>query len=255
MSDTSGQFVWYDLMTPDVDSAVRFYTEVVGWETQQWDGPEAYTMWTAAGAPIGGVVPLTKEHAAAGVIPHWMAYVTVDDVDAAVTRVKKSGGTIVAEPRDIPNTGRFAVIRDPQGALIAIYRPQNEALSGPPAVGQFSWHELTTSDADAAFAFYNSLLGWEKTSDFDMGAMGKYQMYGQHGRPYGGMMNMPPEMKGSPAWLCYVRVLDVKAATEIVRKLGGQVEHGPMEVPGGDWVTLCRDPQGAPFAIHQTASA
>src|SRR5215213_1864717 len=159
MSNTPGQFVWYDLMSPDVDAATRFYTEVVGWGTQQWDGPAAYTMWTASGAPIGGVVPLTSEHASAGVVPHWMAYITVDDVDATLKKAKSNGATVVAEPRDIPNTGRLAVMRDPQGALIAIYKPANDSPTGEPAIGQFSWHELSTTDYAAAWNFYSDLFG------------------------------------------------------------------------------------------------
>lgn len=255
MSNTSGQFVWYDLMTPDVDAATGFYKEVVGWGTQDWDGPAPYTMWTASGAPIGGVVPLTAEHAAAGVVPHWMAYISVADVDAIVEKARNKGATVVAEPRDIPDTGRFAVIRDPQGALIAVYKPVNESPAGEPGIGQFSWHELLTTDRVAAFDFYSDLFGWEMTSDFDMGGtMGIYQMFGQNGIPYGGMMNNPPDNPMPPNWLLYVRVEDLHTAVERVKQLGGQILFGPMEVPGGDEVATALDPKGTAFGLHQRKS-
>jgi predicted enzyme related to lactoylglutathione lyase len=248
MSDTPGQFVWYDLMTSDLDRAVAFYTEAVGWGTQPWNGPAPYVMWTVNGAPIGGVVPYTSEHAAAGVTPHWVAYVTVADVDEAVAKTRRHGGTIVNEPRDIPDIGRIAVIRDPQGALIALFKPIAAMPTDESAVGNFSWRELVTSDHEAAFEFYTDLFGWEKTSDFDMGpAMGKYQMYGQDGKAYGGMMN---NASVPPHWLCYIKVGEIKAAADRIKQLGGQVLYDPMEVPGGDWVTACLDPQGAAFAIH-----
>lgn len=252
MSNTPGQFVWYDLMSPDVDAATKFYAEVVGWGTQQWDGPAPYTMWTASGAPIGGVVPLTPEHASAGVVPHWMAYITVDDVDATMEKAKNNGATVVAEPRDIPNTGRMAVMRDPQGALIAIYKPSNDSPGGEPAVGQFSWHELSTTDHPAAWKFYSDLFGWEKMGEMDMGgAMGIYQMFGANGQMLGGMMNKAPENPMPPNWLIYVRVNDVRASVDAVKRLGGQVLYEPMEVPGGDEVSAVMDPQGTAFGLHQ----
>ena len=255
MSNTPGQFVWYDLMSPDVDGATRFYSEVVGWGTQQWDGPAEYTMWTASGVPIGGVVPLTGEHAAAGVVPHWMAYITVADVDATIEKAKSKGASVVAEPRDIPDTGRFAVIRDPQGALIAVYKPMNDSPIGEPGIGQFSWHELLTTDHPAAFEFYSDMFGWEKMSEMDMGGtMGIYQMYGIDGRMLGGMMNKGPDNPMPPNWLLYVRVEDVHKAVDKVKELGGQILFGPMEVPGGDEVATAVDPQGAAFGLHQRKS-
>lgn len=240
-------------MTSDLDRAVSFYTEAVGWGTQPWNGPSPYVMWTVNGAPIGGVIPYTSEHAAAGVTPHWVAYVTVSDVDEAVEKTRNYGGSIVNEPRDIPDIGRIAVIRDPQGALMAVFKPTAAMPAGEPAIGNFSWHELVTSDHEAAFEFYSDLFGWEKTSDFDMGPeMGKYQMYGQSGRHYGGMMN---NASVPPHWLCYVKIGEIGPAVERIKQLGGQVLYDPMQVPGGDWVTACLDPQGAAFAIHSSKSA
>jgi predicted enzyme related to lactoylglutathione lyase len=65
----------------------------------------------------------------------------------------------------------------------------------------------------------------------------------------GGMFNKPPQMPVS-AWLYYVQVPDVQRAAETVKQHGGQIVQGPMEVPGGDWIAQCLDPQGAMFAVH-----
>ncbi len=258
MSKTSsGRFVWYDLMTSDPDAATTFYTQLIGWGTAPWEGgPEPYTMWTNRETPIGGVMRLPEDAKAAGAPPHWLAYVEVADTAATAKRAEELGGKILHGPMDIPSAGTFAVLADPQGAAFAIYTSQQEspAKQELPQVGEFSWHELATTDHEAAFAFYADLFGWQKTDATDMGEMGTYQMYGVAGMPMGGMFNKPAELPGPPCWLLYTRVDDVHRAVEKVETLGGKVLNGPMEVPGGDWVAQCMDPQGAAFALHSSKS-
>jgi hypothetical protein len=253
-----GRFVWYDLMTTDPEAAKAFYAAVAGLGTETWESSGMpYTMWTANGKPMGGTMKLPDEAVAGGARPHWLAYVTVHDVDATVARARELGATVMRPPADIPTVGRYAVLADPQGALIAPYKPEKmePEPEGMPPVGEFSWHELATSDPEAAFGFYSELFGWEKTSEFDMGAMGIYQLYGRRGKTLGGIFRKPAEMPGPPAWLHYARVADVNAATATVRSHSGQVLNGPMEVPGGDWITMVLDPQGGPFAVHQVKAA
>lgn len=253
----SGRFVWYDLMTSDPDAATTFYTQLIGWGTAPWEsGPQPYTMWTNRETPIGGVMQLPEDAKAAGAPPHWLAYVEVADTAATAKRAEELGGKILHGPMDIPSAGTFAVLVDPQGAAFAIYTSQQEspAKQEVPQVGEFSWHELATTDHEAAFDFYANLFGWQKTDATDMGEMGTYQMYGVAGMPMGGMFNKPAEMPGPPCWLFYARVDDVHQAVEKVKTLGGKVLNGPMEVPGGDWVAQCMDPQGAAFALHSTKS-
>lgn len=253
MSDPHGRFVWYELLTTDPDAAKRFYTDVLGWGMQTWQGNVPYTMWTNGDVPIGGVWPLEADQRAQGVAPHWLAYIGVRDVDATAVEAARLGATVLKAPTDIPEVGRFAVLRDPQGAVFAIFTSSSDGgtQTDAPRSGDVSWHELTTTDHAAAFDFYSRLFGWEKTSAFDMGAMGLYQMYGQGERTYGGMFNKTAEMPMPPNWLCYVRVDDVGRTAEAVTRGGGQVINGPMEVPGGDLIAQCLDPQGAMFAVHQ----
>lgn len=252
MANTAGRFVWHDLMTTDPDAAMKFYDEIAGWGTMPFEGSSRpYTMWTNNGVPLGGVTQLTDEMK--GVPPSWMASVGVDNVDDSVAKANELGGRTVMPAADIPGAGRYAVISDPQGVPIAIFQPSGE-MTGPggqPGNGEFSWHELSTSDSKAAFDFYSKLFGWESTGDFDMGEMGLYQMYGQGGVPYGGMMTRTAEMP-PPAWLCYIHVPDAKESAKKIESAGGKVMMGPMEVPGGDWVAIGTDPQGAPFAVHSS---
>lgn len=250
--DAHGRFVWYDLMTGDAAGSVGFYTDLLPWQTVAMDMGEAgdYTMWTLTGdqdGSIGGLGPLPGE----GVPPHWMAHVFVTDVDATAARAAELGGTLHVPPTDIPGIGRYAAIGDPQGGSIGIYTSANPP--GPiaqPKVGAFSWHELGTSDLDGALAFYGELFGWKELATHDMGEMGPYRIYGQGDVPYGGMFTRPPQMPVT-MWIYYVRVDDVEASCEAVKAAGGQVINGPMDVPGGDRVAQCIDPQGAMFALHQ----
>ncbi len=253
MSDHHGRFVWYELMTPDPARAVRFYTTLVGWGTQEWSGGTPYTMWTNGGTPLGGVWPLGAELQGHRVAPHWLPYIGTRDVDATVAEAWRLGGSVVRQPEDIPDTGRFAILKDPQGAVFAVYHSAkgggvSDAASRP---GDFSWHELTTTDHVAAFDFYSRLFGWEKTSALDMGPMGVYQMFGQGERVYGGMFNKTREMPLAPNWLCYIQVGDVERAAGVVKREGGIVINEPMEVPNGDWIVQCVDPDGAAFALHE----
>ncbi|MFC1639412.1 VOC family protein [Gemmatimonadota bacterium] len=252
-----GRFVWYDLMTSDLDAAVDFYTRLVGWSTAPWEGEgEPYTMWTNNGVPLGGVMPLPEEAKEAQAPPYWMAYVSVPDTKATVQKTEGLGGSVVVPATEIPNVGSFAILHDPQGGAFTAFTPLEAApgVDDPPKVGEFSWHELATTDAGDAFDFYQAIFGWEKTEAMDMGAMGTYQMYGHGGPALGGMFNKPDEVEGPPAWLYYIRVDDANKTALTIQVLGGQVMSGPMEVPGGDLVAHCLDPQGGTFAIHSIAS-
>jgi hypothetical protein len=251
MPNSQGRFIWHDLATSNTDAAASFYTQVTPWKTQAGEFNPNYTMWANDGQPLGGLVPLSDELKARGVPPHWMPYVRVYDVDACSRQVKALGGQVRMGPHEVPNVGSWSVISDPHGATIGLYEPEAKALADDrkPRRGEFSWHELGTTDYKAAFDFYRALFTWEKTSEFDMGEMGMYFMFGKKGVPYGGMFNRRPDMP-PPNWLSYIRVEDVRSTADMVKKLGGAVHQGPMEVPGGDMIAMCSDPQGAAIAFH-----
>ena len=260
-----GRFVWYDLMTHDPDAAAEFYAKVAGWGSMAWDGPEPpdghgpYMMFTAGEYPIGGRGKLPAEALEKGAAPHWLAYVTVPDTEAVVSRTEEMGGAVLMATETMEGVGTMAVLQDPQGAVFAPYTPE-EGAGGEipvPEPGKFSWHELLTTDHEAAFEFYAGVFGWEKTDAMDMGEMGLYQMFGpEAGDPYsyGGMYNKPPQIPAPPHWLYYIMVPDIEAAAAAVKELGGQVLNGPEVVPGGDRVAQCLDPQGAAFALHSKDS-
>ena len=252
-SDIRGRFVWYDLMTTDPAGAQAFYGKVAGWGLQALPDPSMpYTMFTRGEVPIGGSMQLPDEAVKMGAPPHWIAYIGTPDVDRTVEQAVSMGARTYVKPTDIPNIGRFAVLADAQGATIAFYSSSNEQPpEHPPEIGDISWHELVAADAAAAAEFYGALTGWEKAGEQDMGPMGLYRMFGRQGHVLGGMFDKPADMPAPPHWLLYVRVGDINAGAAAVTANGGQVLNGPMEVPGGDWIVQCLDPQGAAFALHQ----
>jgi len=250
-----GRFVWSELMTPDTKAAETFYTRVVGWTARPFPGVGGYTVWHAGEKGIGGMMALTPEAKAAGASTAWTIYVGVRNADESVTRLKALGGKVFVPPATIPNVGRFTIVADPQGAVFAMLQPDGPQPTGPeePAVvREVSWRELATTDLAVAKTFYTELFGWEMLKPNDMGPLGIYQEYGRFGQPLGGMYKKPAEMPFPPHWLIYARVSDLDAAVKTVAAEGGKVLNGPMEVPGGDRIAQCLDPQGAAFALHQS---
>jgi predicted enzyme related to lactoylglutathione lyase len=254
MSDAIvSHFVWHELLTTDPKAAMAFYGDVVGWKTQPWENGQ-YTMWVASQGPLGGTMELPEPARKMGTPPHWTANVAVKDVDATVVHARERGGRVYVEPNDIPNVGRFAVIADPQGASISVFRPSGPmALHDTTKPGEFCWGELATSDHEAAFRFYSELFGWKKLSDFDMGPGGKYLIYGVGDVRLGGMFTKPKEMAMPPAWIYYAQVADLDAAVARAKAKGAKLLNGPMEVPGGAHIAQLTDPQGVFFALHEEA--
>lgn len=244
-------FVWYELMTTDLDAAGAFYKTVVGWNSEAWDNPQMrYTIMKAGDKAVAGLMIVPDEAAKMGARPAWTGYIHADNVDAATQSVKKAGGTVYREPADIPEVGRFSVVADPQGAMFTLFTPKGEGQPPAPPMtpGHVGWHELYAADWKSAFDFYSSQFGWTKTDAMDMGEMGTYQLFAAGGDAIGGMFTKPADVP-SPFWLFYFNVGDIDAAAQRVTGNGGKVLMGPMEVPGGGWVLQATDPQGAMFAL------
>ena len=259
MSDVNirGRFVWHELMTTDTEAAADFYAKVVGWSTQRWSGDSEYTLFMTPAGPMAGLMVLPEEAKAMNVPPNWMSYIGTSDVDATAQLAAQLGGEILRAPDDVPGVGRFAVLADPHGAAFGIMALENPSPDSQHIeLGDFSWHELATSDWETAFDFYSDLFGWVKTESMDMGpGLGVYQMYGWKGRTIGGMFNMPASVPGPSYWMPYAKIPDAKLAASVITQASGQVINGPMEVPGGDWITQGIDPQGAVFSVHSVKAA
>ena len=248
-ADPRGKFVWHELLSADAAAATAFYTKVVAWKSQPWEQDASYSMWVAKNGPVGGLASLDGAK-----VPHWLPYIAVDDLAATVQSAKGLGGRVLKDKTDLPNGGSYAVLADPQGAEFAVYKAGAPHPASPAAgAGDFTWHELATSDAKAAMDFYTKLVGWQVGPVHDMGPAGNYHLFLHEGNQYGGIF--ASTTGGGPSWLCYIGVEDAGKAVAAAKSAGGRVLNGPMEVPGGSWVAQVLDPEGAPFAVHEPAKS
>ena len=141
-----GTFVWHENVTTDPKRAQEFYTELFGWDIEVFKTDELeYPMISVDGQVHGGFPPVQE-----GTPPGWAGNVAVEDVDATVEKAKAAGGKLIHGPQDIPQVGRFAVLADPQGAVIVGFQSEGEP---PQTAGVFVWDELGTQDVEAAEQF------------------------------------------------------------------------------------------------------
>jgi uncharacterized protein len=253
MANQHGDFVWYELMSPDPEASAVFYGQLMGWTCTPASDPSMnYREWWMEGTPIGGLLPLTEEMKSGGAQPCWMGYVHVTDINSQIEALKSAGAQIVFGPQDIPGVGRMVMILDPHGVPLYVMTDTSgqtsEAFSKvEPKLGYCAWNELSTTDPAAAWAFYGGQFGWTKGDTLDMGPLGPYDFI-VNDTPIGGLMRKPDEMP-VPMWSYYFRVADIDKAVQTTLAQGGTVLQPPIEIPGGDFSVNLMDPQGAPFAL------
>jgi predicted enzyme related to lactoylglutathione lyase len=118
---SAGQVVWHELLCNDVERELRFYGDLLGWrQTGQFDmGPNGlYRIYGKDGRDFGGMMKRPQGYP---LPPHFLHYVHVGDLDAAVERVKDGGGKVWMGPTQIPSGMRIAQGQDPQGAVFALH--------------------------------------------------------------------------------------------------------------------------------------
>ena len=253
----AGDFIWYELMTPDAEGSKTFYDAVVGWNIGE--GVAEYNGYRMIGTAddgfTGGVLPITDEMQQHGARPTWLGYLNARDVDAKVVEIESAGGKTLMGATDIPNVGRIAMVADPQGAPFYVMKPippegkENQASTvfSPTDQGRCAWNELSTSDPVAARQFYGQQFGWTSDNFMPMGEHGEYRFIDNEGLTLGAIAGA---MEGQhPHWRFYFRVPSVGSAKQTVEAKDGKVIMGPMEVPGGDHIVIGIDPQGAEFAL------
>jgi len=117
-----GALCWTELTTSDTKAAEAFYTGLFGWVAKHSTpgSPMEYTEFSVAGVPSIGM--MAKPPGMPAQIPsYWMPYFQVANCDKSTAKAKELGGNVMVGPQDIPNTGRFTIISDPQGAIFAVF--------------------------------------------------------------------------------------------------------------------------------------
>lgn len=248
-----GAFCWDERATRDAGKTLEFYTSLFGWTVDEWGMGEGglYRVLKKGDFGAGGLFEM-KGPEFENVPPHWMAYIEVENVDATVDKAVELGGNTILQPTDIPDIGRFAVVQDPQGAVISLMTSIEMASEKPekPAFGAVCWHELATTDAKAASDFYMGMIGWskliEKFGDAD------YTLFMLDKTPVAGMMQMTEEWQGAPPhWMTVFSVESCDESADNATRLGARVIVPPTDIPGTGRFANLMDPEGAVFSIIQ----
>jgi hypothetical protein len=237
-SHPPGTFSWAELATSDADAAKGFYTELFGWEYD--DNPagddQVYSMAKRDGRYVAALFKADQP-------PHWNCYVTVTSADETAGQAADLGGAVVAEPFDVMDVGRMAVVTDPAGASLCLWEPRAHIGAGlVNTPGAMTWNDLVTPDPEGAERFYGGLFGWTFAEIPDAGG---YRTIRNGDRMNGGIM---PRQDTRPSWLPYFGHEDVERLTGEIEGLGGRLYTGPVRMPQGS-IAVLGDPQGAAFAV------
>ena len=249
-SSSAGRFVWQDLMTPDAAACRKFYSELLGWDFRETTrNGKPYFVARLGGRLIGGIVevkdPRVKDAA-------WLSYLSVDDIDRAVSQVTAAGGSVLVAPLRIGGVGRIAAVTDPEGAPLGLAGLEIEAPAEPadPPLARFFWREYFAHDAAKSLAFYKDLDGYQETLSARPGAVA-YHLLERNGLQ-AGLFQLPEEMSAVKSnWLPYLRVDDPAAMAQKVAALGGRVILPPTPAIRNGSVAIVADPTGGAVALQK----
>lgn len=249
MDSIPGKFVWFEHVSNDLRRARTFYQSLFGWHVESIPmGEQRYPLLMNGSDGIGGL-----RSAEPGTPSHWLAYLSVADVDAAHARALDAGSQQQRAPADLGAAGRCSVLADPTGAVFALWkgsqgdRPDTERTP----VGDWVWNELWTPDTARSLAFYEGVFG-HRHETLDMGELGPYHLLKTGERARAGVCRLPaPHVP--PMWLPYVHVVDCDAAVAKATALGAQVPMDGTDVPGVGRIAVLHDPLGAAIAIIKPA--
>jgi predicted enzyme related to lactoylglutathione lyase len=263
---------WVDTVQPDPEAVLPFYSGLFGWEFENGmpEGSDGkYFMGRIRGGDVAAVGSIPP---GAPPIARWNTYIWVENADETATKARDAGGGVAMEPFDVLDSGRMAVIIDPEGAVFCVWQPKNHR--GAKVVnehGSLNFNGLATRDAERAEAFYGAVFGWE-TLALPAGSMWTLPGYGDHleesnpglreqmasmGGPEGfidvvaALNPIADDDSETPAhWSVTFAVDDADATAAKASELGGELVAGPFDAP---WTRMAviKDPQGATFIASQ----
>ncbi|WP_235879614.1 VOC family protein [Polyangium aurulentum] len=244
---------WFDLMTPDIDGAKRFYGGLFGWSFET-GGPETafYTMCRVGDRNAAG---MGKQPENAPFPTVWTVYLASENVEADAARVKEHGGSVMMGPMDVMEEGRLAVCTDPTGAVFGMWQPRRHGGAQiANEHGSMTWCEVATRDASKARDFYTTVFGLEGRKMEGAGV--EYYTLHKDKETAAGILQMNEQWPANlpPHWMPYFAVDDADAAVERVTELGGKVHNGPFDMPYGR-MAVVSDPYGAVFTLIKPSQA
>jgi predicted enzyme related to lactoylglutathione lyase len=241
----AGTPCWADLSTPDLGAAKEFYGAVFGWSFLEL-GPDFghYQICQVDGHAAAAIAPMMAE----GQPSAWTTYLASDDVDGTAKSIAANGGTLLAEPMDVPGAGRMCIALDPAGAVFGVWQAAAtigiEIYNEP---GGLVWSDSRQPDPDAARQFYANVFGYRFQPV--EGAPADYTTIHLDGDPLGGLGGMMGAPAGTPPhWVAYFSVADADAAVAAATAGGGSALAGPHDTPYGR-IAFVADLNSAVFAV------
>ncbi len=244
---SANSFAWNEIATRNTDAVSAFYCALFGWTAELADCTEGYTVFSMGEHPIAGMIEMDDKWPE-DAPTHWGAYIYVEDVDGTAEKVSDAGGSICCEPMDAGEGGRMAVLTDPTGAVISLYKGGDGMNAF--GTGAFCWNELCTDDTSKSQSFYSDVFGWTAVE----GPEGDcpYTLF-QSGEEYvGGMMKM--HWEGKPSWIAYVAVDDVDTVASKATELGAQLCAEPQDISNIGRFAVITDPSGGTLGLFKSQS-
>jgi len=239
---------WVDLMAPDVQAAIDFYSDLFGWQGEK--GPDefgGYAVMSLQGKPVAGIAPAMAVDGNPPPPTVWTTYLSTDDADATAAKVTANGGKLLFPVMNVGTVGRMFPAVDPTGAVFGVWQPVDfggaEIVNEPGAV---IWNELNTSDLKAAAAFYQAALG---IGFAPMPEMPEYHELQVEGRTVGGAQGLGNYPPGTPAhWATYFAVDDADSVVDAAVRAGATLLAPAVDTPVGR-IAGIKDPQGGIFMV------
>jgi predicted enzyme related to lactoylglutathione lyase len=250
----AGKVIWNDLITEDIGAARRFYGGLFGWTFEEADGPTGreYSVARLGDVYVAGLLAVDRR-ADGKSISRWLPYVSVGDVDRAVSRGVTAGASVAAPARDVA-LGRVAAIIDPQGAVIGLAHSRigdPDDATTRAAAGRVVWHEMLASDVIDAAGFYRLVAGYDIDTINRRG--GEYTLLLQDGVRRAGVMERPND-DVQPVWLTHFGVTDPAATAERAESLGGRIILAPSPELRDGSIAIVADPSGAVLVMSKVSN-
>jgi predicted enzyme related to lactoylglutathione lyase len=250
-----GEFCWHDLETARPAEAKKFYLDLFHWNTKDvpmGDGGQSYTVLTKKNENVAGLFPMPKESQSKGMNTHWNTYIAVDNIQESTKKAKSLGATLLAEPFKMGDQGYMAVIKDPTGATVNLWKSTNSEDSAlVNEEGAPCWNELITQNLNQARDFYSKLFGWK--IEAQKGSKVPYYVAKLGSERIGGMIETTPTLRnalpGPSTWITFFQVDACNRTAESAKKQGGTIVVEPTTAPHFGTFSLIKDPQGSVFSV------
>ena len=239
---------WIDLFTSDPEKSRAFYGELMGWTAEEPNEEfGGYFNFTKGDALIAGAM---RNDGTDGVPDHWNVYLAVDNAEATVESATAHGGTVIVPAMAVADLGTMAMVTDPGGAAIGMWKPGTHKGMGLIAEpGAPAWFELHTRDYDASVQFYKDVFAWDAHTMSDTAEF-RYTTLGEGESAMAGIMDSSAFLpEGVPAhWAVYLRVADTDATVKTAVEIGGALIMPAEDTPYGR-VAMLSDPTGGHFRV------